>query len=148
MNGFQIGAKRLKVQHKRVHHRGPNGGGGGGQGSGGSSGGGPPSHTSSPMMAGSPGMYPVQGYPMMLPPQLMGSAPGTASGASSDGTPVAVAPLGHEEADMEGAPPVPPAETHNGDPPEKPPSPEEEIASEESGAVEGLVEGLAQLGTN
>ena len=147
MNGFQIGAKRLKVQHKRVHHRGPNGGGGGGgggggQGSGGSSGGGPPSHNSSPMMAGSPGMYPVQGYPMMLPPQLMGSAPGTASGASStDGTPVAVAPLGHDEADMEGAPPLPPAEGHNGDPPEKPPTPEEEAA------VEGLVEGLAQLDT-
>lgn len=144
MNGFQIGAKRLKVQHKRVHHKGPGGNGGGG---------GPPSsHSGSPMMAGSPGMYPVQAY--MLPPQLMGLAPGTASGPSStDGTPVAVAPLGHE-ADMEGAPPVPPAEAHAGDPPVKPPSPEEEAGvatpttTEGSGAVEELVEELTQLATS
>mmetsp|Transcript_22841 Transcript_22841/g.49583 ORF Transcript_22841/g.49583 Transcript_22841/m.49583 type:complete len:665 (+) Transcript_22841:1-1995(+) len=87
MNGFQIGAKRLKVQHKRVHHRGPSGGSGDSH----------HSHHHSPNLSGSPVMYPMQ-HPMMLPPLALGS--GTASGGSSmDGTPVAVGPLLYDESD-------------------------------------------------
>lgn len=49
MNGFQIGNKRLKVQHKRVHH---NSGGGGG----------PPNGTHPPN-----GMHPPQQIPQQQP---------------------------------------------------------------------------------
>ena len=77
MNGFQIGNKRLKVQHKRVHHRGPAGGGGGG---------GHNMHSPGGSPGMSPQVYPMQHAMMMVPPlPLTGNV---SNPSSMDGSPV------------------------------------------------------------
>uniref|UniRef100_A0A7S4JMK0 RRM domain-containing protein n=1 Tax=Odontella aurita TaxID=265563 RepID=A0A7S4JMK0_9STRA len=122
MNGFQIGSKRLKVQHKRVHHNRPPRDGGGAP---------PPPPPGSMGMVGGPvppppqhmqhnpvGSMPLQPHPYPQhhghghgppPHHMMGAGagmvpsnpggPGTVSGASSmDGTvPTAAPPPSDEE---------------------------------------------------